>query len=203
MIKIKRTVVQESSWEEIDFLCELGAAGSCVSVGDVIPIELQTKEVVNLVVAGINVYSEGDVIFTFQDLMEHKCCMNNDPEGCTNEGGYDFSDLARLLDNEVFCALPEDLQRAIKVRHGHRVWLHSIKEVLGWDGNFAFPDDDVQLPYYKDSANRIKDSSKGNWWWLSSPYLRNATDFCCVDHNGKARPYVANRECGIVAGFMI
>ena len=125
-------------------------------------------------------------------------------EDWTNEGGYEASQMAKYLDTEIFDLLPDDLQEVIKERRGHKLWLFSRREVFGKDGHYICPEDDVHIPYYQDSENRIKlRDGDPDWWWLASPYAANATFFCFVDYFGYSDGYGASLSFGVAPGFCV
>lgn len=131
MATLTQTVTKELTWKAIASFCESGKAADLLAVGDVISITLKNDEKIRIVVAGINTYKPNEVVFTFKDILSKEAPMNKEN---TKAGGYDASDMAKYLDTEVFALLPDDLQKVIKERRGHKLWLHSRWEIFGSDG---------------------------------------------------------------------
>lgn len=201
MTTLTQTVTKEITWKAIASFCESGEAADLLAVGDIISIVLKNDEKMRIAVAGINTYKPNEVVFTFKDILSEEAPMNKDN---TNEGGYDASDMAKYLDTEIFALLPDDLQAVIKERRGHKLWLHSRREIFGSDGYYICPKDDVHLPYYKRTENRIKlRNGKPDWWWLASPYEANAAYFCGVGSGGNSGGWGASRSGGVVPGFCV
>ena len=201
MATLTQTVTKELTWKAIASFCESGKAADLLAVGDVISITLKNDEKIRIVVAGINTYKPNEVVFTFKDILSKEAPMNKEN---TKAGGYDASNMAKYLDTEVFALLPDDLQKVIKERRGHKLWLHSRWEIFGSDGYCICPTDDVHLPYYKKTENRIKPrDGELDWWWLASPCEAKAALFCYVSASGNARRWGASYSSGVAPGFCI
>lgn len=201
MTTLTQTVTKEITWKDIAAFCKSGKAADLLSVGDIISVVLKNGEKMRIAVAGINTYKENEVLFAFKDILSKKAPMNED---WTNEGGYEASQMAKYLDTEIFDLLPDDLQEVIKERRGHKLWLFSRREVFGEDGWYISPEDDVHIPYYQESENRIKFRDGGpDWWWLASPYAANTTFFCFVYYLGDSSYGGACNSCGVAPGFCI
>lgn len=201
MTTLTHAVTKEITWKDIAAFCESGKAADLLSVGDIISIMLKNGEKMRIAVAGINTYKENEVLFAFKDILSKEAPMNED---WTNEGGYEASDMAKYLDTEIFDLLPDDLQAVIKERRGHKLWLFSRREVFGEDGRYICPEDDVHIPYYQDSKNRVKlRDGESDWWWLASPRAADATYFCLVIHSGSSNYNGASYSFGVAPGFCI
>lgn len=201
MTTLTQTVTKETTWKDIAAFCESGKAADLLSVGDIISIVLKNGEKMRIAVAGINTYKENEVLFAFKDILSEEAPMNED---WTNEGGYEASQMAKYLDTEIFNLLPDDLQEVIKERRGHKLWLFSRREVFGEDGRYICPEDDVHIPYYQDSENRIKlRDGDPDWWWLASPLAAITTYFCRVNDCGDSLGDRASISCGVAPGFCV
>lgn len=201
MTTLTQTVTKEITWKDIAAFCESGKATDLLSVGDIISIVLKNGEKMRIAVAGINTYKENEVLFAFKDILSEEAPMNED---WTNEGGYEASKMAKYLDTEIFNLLPDDLQEVIKERRGHKLWLFSRREVFGEDGRYICPEDDVHIPYYQDSENRIKlRDGDPDWWWLASPGAAGAAGFCRVSSSGYSIIHGASFSLGVAPGFCI
>ena len=201
MTTLTQTVTKEITWKDIAAFCESGKAADLLNVGDIISVVLKNGEKMRIAVAGINTYKENEVLFAFKDILSKEAPMNED---WTNEGGYEASQMAKYLDTEIFDLLPDDLQEVIKERRGHKLWLFSRREVFGKDGHYICPEDDVHIPYYQDSENRIKlRDGDPDWWWLASPFAAHTTDFCAVGSYGDSIRTGASYSGGVSPGFCI
>lgn len=201
MTTLTQTVTKEITWKAIASSCESGKAADLLAVGDIISIVLKNDEKMKIAVAGINTYKPNEVVFTFKDILSEEAPMNKDN---TNEGGYDASDMAKYLDTEIFALLPDDLQAVIKEHRGHKLWLFSYREVFGEDGWYICPKDDMHLPYYKRTENRIKlRNGEPDWWWLASPYVASTSYFCYVYGSGNSYYWGASDFGGVVPGFCV
>lgn len=201
MTTLTQTVTKEITWKDIAAFCESGKAADLLNVGDIISIVLKNDEKMRIAVAGINTYKENEVLFAFKDILSKEAPMN---EEWTNEGGYEASDMAEYLDTEIFDLLPDDLQAVIKERRGHKLWLFSRREVFGEDGRYICPEDDVHIPYYQDSENRVKlRDGEPDWWWLASPSAAYTTYFCGVSDFGYSSNGGASFSIGVAPGFCI
>ncbi len=201
MTTLTQTTTKEITWKDIAEVCKTGKAAETLNTGDIITADLKDGTTIRIAVAGINTYAENEVVFAFKDILPEEHYMN---EHCTNEGGYEASDMAKYLDMDIFALLPDDLQEVIKERRGHKLWLFSRREVFGEDGRYICPDKDVHLPYYKEAENRVK-TRNGNtdWWWLASPSAANTTYFANVDDYGYSYYYYAYTSFGVAPGFCI
>lgn len=202
MMTLTQTVTKEITWKDIAEACKTGKAAETLNVGDIISIVLKNGENMRIAVAGINTYTENEVVFAFKDILSKEAPMN---EEYTNEGGYEASGMAAYLDTEIFGLLPDDLQEVIKERCGHKLWLFSRREVFGEDGRYICPDEDVQLPYYKDLENRVKTrNGDTDWWWLASPSAAHTVNFAYVTSYGHSNGhYHAFYSLGVAPGFCI
>lgn len=201
MTTLTQTVTKETTWKDIAEACKNGKAAETLNVGDIISIVLKSGENMRIAVAGINTYAENEVVFAFKDILSEEHYMN---ERYTNEGGYEASDMAAYLDTEIFGLLPDDLQEVIKERRGHKLWLFSRREVFGEDGRYICPEEDVQLPYYKDAENRVKTrDGETDWWWLASPSAANLASFAIVNYGGGSNCGSALYSYGVAPGFCI
>ena len=204
MTTITKSITNPITWNEIKEAIAAGKAKELLAVGDYISVMLKDGTHMRIAVAGIDHYNENEVIFAFKDIMPNEKPMNAE---YTNRGGYEASDMRTYLNEELFALLPDDLQEVIKERRGDKLWLFSRREVFGEDSmdyRYKSPEDDKQLPYYEDMANRVKlRNGDTDWWWLASPNSANTTNFCCVNLNGLSSHHYASDSSGVAPGFCI
>lgn len=208
MATFTRKVSTPCTWADVKEIIEMGRAAQDFAVGDEIAETLTTGEKVVFVVAGIDVYAKGQVIFSLKDCLEDEHCMNTD---WTNKGGWPACDMRRYLREEVFETLPEDLRavitpRTLKTDDGEAtdaLWLFSEFEIFGesWCDNDP---GDKHIPYYENPVNRCKSAAvSANSWWERSPIATNTTYFCNVNSSGNASGNNASGARGVCFGFCI
>ena len=204
MTTITKSITNPITWNEIKEAIAAGKAKELLAVGDYISVMLKDGTHMRIAVAGIDHYNENEVIFAFKDIMPNEKPMNAE---YTNRGGYEASDMRTYLNEELFALLPDDLQEVIKERRGDKLWLFSRREVFGEDSmdyRYKSPEDDKQLPYYEDMANRVKlRNGDTDWWWLASPNSASTTSFCYVDYGGNSDSHFASNSRGVAPGFCI
>lgn len=204
MTTITKSITNPITWNEIKEAIAAGKAKELLAVGDYISVMLKDGTPMRIAVAGIDHYNENEVIFAFKDIMPNEKPMNAE---YANRGGYEASDMRTYLNEELFALLPDDLQEVIKERRGDKLWLFSRREVFGEDSmdyRYKSPEDDKQLPYYEDMANRVKlRNGDTDWWWLASPSVAYATSFCHVDDYGNSYSDGASSSYGVAPGFCI
>ena len=116
------------------------------------------------------------------DCLEDEYPMN---EKSTNEGGYEGSNLRKILNTDIIGRFPDKItQKIVADKNGDLLFLLSIEEVCGL--NNEFEEAGGQLDIYKTPKSRVKTLGKGGWptwYWLRSPYGSGATYFCFVSRN--------------------
>jgi hypothetical protein len=204
-----RGFIEHFSWGETKAELESTGRVRDICVGDEIADTLTTGEEVTFVVAGVDVYQEGQIIFTLKDCLKSRHRMN--PEA-TNDGGWVGCEMRKYLNNTVYETLPAELRKVITSRqiltdYGATLddlWLFSEREVFG-DGHNG-DRGDKHIPYYQDPANRRKKLGKEGSaadWWGRSPYSGNAASFCGVSSGGSAGSSSATGSYGVCFGFSI
>lgn len=132
-----------------------------IYVGDQITIKL--KGFGKFTATAQKVTDKG-VQFLFDEVIaQHE--MN---KGCTNEGGFEASEMKKWLYDTILQAFPEKLRTKVT-----EITLPTYGEIFGHDNfyeNFE-SDNDEQLELMKYRRNRVCDfEDDWCWWWL-----RNAT----------------------------
>ena len=141
----------------------------------------------------------------------------------TNAGGYKATLLASYLDNEYFSSLSQEWRNAISEitfqasigsqspnlqNETHKVWVPMEYNVFGATTYAAATEHTTagneQFAYFATAANRVKTvNNTASVWWLSSPYVSNATHFCIVGTSGAAGNGDASASYGVLPCFMI
>jgi hypothetical protein len=211
MVTVTRKIERSLSWAGIKAFVESGCAAQEFAVGDEIAETLTTGEKITLVVAGINVYAEKQIVFSLKNCLKDAFHMNVNR---TNEGGWAACDMRKYLNSKVFKTFPEDMRGIITSRTLHtgtkaykdKLWLPSEFEVFGEDWcDRERSDNDAHLPYYKKAENRVKRlgmSGSAYGWWERSPSYGAATFFCCVSSSG-GTGYGASSAYGVAPCFCI
>lgn len=207
MATITRRTKTVLTWSEVSEWVKSGEAAKKLSVGDEIRETLTTGEKIITVVAGIDVYAEQQVVFSFKNCLKVSRYMN--PHS-TNRGGWAGCDMRRYLNADIFETLPEDLRniitpRAFNAECTDKLWLFSEHEIFG-KNVYGEDHGDKHIPYYKNPINRCKGLGEGcsaYLWWLRSPYAASTAGFCIVYSNGTASYSYASNSYGVAAGFCI
>ena len=170
-----------------------------LEVGDIISFKLKDGEKVE---ARAVKREEGKMLMHFVDCLKNEYPMN---EKSTNEGGYEESDLRRILNTDIIDKFPDKIVKRIAPdKNGDLLFPLSIEEVCGL--NNEFEEAEGQLEIYKTPKSRIKTLGKGGWptwYWLRSPIGSNATYFCDVDASGTAGGNGASGARGLAPAFYL
>lgn len=172
-----------------------------LQLGDVISFKLKDGERVEA--RAIKEMPGGSMLMWFENCLETEYPMNRDG---SNEGGWNESDARKYLNIEVIKRFPNKiLKHMIPDYNGD--WLHllSIEEVFGetWDGKDA---KDEQIPLLRNNRYKLKlDGMNGltQWYWLRSPLLSDAADFCYVYSSAAADCGIASNAFGLAPAFYL
>ena len=164
---------------------------------------------------------KASVTFGFRDLFgtarkKTGRVMNTE---CTNEGGWEKSEMRAYLNGDFFCLLPDDLTAEIvlvvkytatsgngKVESvTDKIFLPSEVEVFGTTKH-SKEGEGEQYALFKDWKNRVKgyaDGCYGCLWWLRSPCSGNSSFFCSVYSYGYCGNDMASYVSGVSPCFAI
>lgn len=196
--------LSKDNWKGIQTICKAGLAKDYFELGETFNVELLTGEILPVMVVDIDQYTKNRVTFMTTECMAQLYKMN---VSRTSYGGWEGSNLRRILNEEIFFLLPEDLQKAIQPREyvigqGYttdyyairkirdKLWLPSGKEMYNLNINRGEELYHKQFQYYttnyrdkaenkvfKDTKNKIARA-----YWVHSPSLYNAEN----------KPYYSN-----------
>lgn len=170
-----------------------------LEVGDIISFKLKDGEKVE---ARAVKREEGKMLMHFVDCLKDEYSMN---EKNTNEGGYEESDLRRILNTDIIGEFPDKIvKHIVPDKNGDLLFLLSIEEVCGL--NNKFEEAEGQLEIYKTPKSRVKTLGIGGWptwYWLRSSYGSNASLFCLVYVNGAADNVYASSARGLAPAFYL
>ena len=147
--------------------------------------------------------SEGEALFEIADIRKKKIFL------CRKYLLKDrpMNGLMEYLNGEYYNSLEGELKEAIVERKGQKIFLPREVEVFG---DYIYSEDTEkgkQWELFKNVKKRIKchskDDERSDWWWLSSPSVGNAADFCVVDASGAAGDYAASGSVGVAPCFLI
>ncbi|MBR5418023.1 MAG: hypothetical protein IK109_08365 [Clostridiales bacterium] len=189
-MKIRRT---------IEFKAKVGF----LQVGDVISFKLKSGEKVE----ARAIRHEGNrMLMWFEDCLKDEYPMN---EKCTNAGGWLDSDARSLLNTEIINLFPDKILKHM-VKDDIGDWLHllSIEEVFGLTPNFEETEESkkLRIPALKAKKSHVKSlglNGETTWYWLRSPYVSNAAQFCYVNSSGNAYYNDASNAAGLAPAFYL
>lgn len=169
------------------------------------------------------------LVIEFEDIIT----TNKITSSLSSNGGWQSSTMRTYVNNDIYNAMPTDLQNAIidtRVISGHnenesnnyatldKIYLLSSAEV--WEEyttmiNIIYPDtaykNSRQLDYY--SANKVatnnysgaikKKNGTASIWWLRTPSNSNTMSFFSVAASGARTSYYVNQSYGISPAFRV
>lgn len=220
-VRLTKSSVQRTSWNELDLEIQAGRAGLLLDVGDKLDFEMKDGTKTSIIVAAINPYGNG-VVFSFANILK-SARMNNRN---TNRGGFCKSDMAGMLAEEILPLLPDDLVAVIKSRkitqkqtvssssgakerlfeRECKLWLPSYTEVFGYDERYSKCDvRDTRFPLFETRSGRVRYTSDDelSYWWLRSPIIDSSTNFWFVGSYGYSYYGYASNADGVCPCFSI
>ena len=172
---------------------------SSLQIGDQIPVGKYT--------ATCQKVTDQGAIFILDSYLDKPYQMNVE---CTNEGGYEASDLRRNLvadfsADENFDSIRDHLT---PFKNGDIVRIPTIAEFFGHDNSLEkwFEMDNAeQWELMKNGNNRVakRKDEIFEWGWLENKVKELATRFAYVRHNGDAGNAAASGSLGVRPVFMI
>lgn len=176
---------------------------STFKVGDIIKVRLTDGE---KALAMAVQQEEDGMIFCLVDCLAKEYPMN---ETCTNEGGYEASDLRKKLNGEILNLFPVELtDMMIPFDNGDLLRLPTEKEILGenYHGEYESPCVKQWKPMKKRRNRMAFDGSKDEnlqWYWLANKVEDSVSRFASVDAGGNADYYNVTNSIGIRPTFKI
>lgn len=122
----------------------------------------------------------------------------NDP--ATNEGGFEKSELNKLMQEELLPAFPEDIRKRIKT-----LTIPTFGQIFGHKTGYCVEEDiiadkDKQFELMKIRKNRIADfENEWAWYWLRNAIKKkvSATGYAACYAGGNANAGNASLSCGV------
>ena len=212
---------REISVSDIQSLIHSGEHRKVFKVGDSLDFTLKDGRSLEVEIAGIDIYSNNELVFVTKDCYNELSCIN--PPCAGNKDGWMSSKLRSKLASQIFYYLPDELQHAIVVREitqavekyphikkirtctsADRIWLLSSTEIGVPNANDI---GDKALPLFKDQKSRIKwlDFAPDYWWLRTTGFEHNSPWRCFryVSQMGEVCYGAEESTACVVFGFII
>ena len=176
---------------------------STFKVGDIIKVRLTDGEKAQAMAVQ---QEEDGMIFCLVDCLPGEYPMNST---CTNEGGYEESDLRKKLNGEILNLFPTELKAMMApFDNGDLFRLPTEKEIFGenYYGEYESPYVKQWKPMKKRRNRMAFDGTKDEnlqWYWLMNKVRESATLFSLVNNGGNANTYDASYSLGVRPAFKI
>ena len=191
-------VFANNTWEQIIEACHNNEVPETWKVADQKPMTINGVDYqIDIIGKNHDDYSDGSgkapLTFQLHDFYGEQKNMNG---ADTNTVGWTSCAMRRVHLPTILSKMPVEVQNGIRDVNketspgntsnninttADKLFLLSEKEVFGTSGYTAY-NEGHQYEYYKDSN---KTNKSGAFWWLRSPYISNAKDFCLVDYKGQ------------------
>ena len=176
---------------------------STFKVGDIIKVKLTDGEKAQAMAVQ---QEEDGMIFCLIDCLAKEYPMN---ETCTNEGGYEASDLRKKLNGEILDRFPADLKALmVPFDNGDLLRLPTEKEILGenYHGEYESPYVKQWKPMKKRRNRMAFDGSKNEnlqWYWLMNKVRESVSGFSDGSSIGGADCGSASSSGGVRPAFKL
>ena len=186
-VKLYERKQRRRDWADIQKTIQEGNAAEFLP-GTEIHFALKDGRPAKAVVIGINHYNQHDAVFRLVEPLTF-AGMNKEH---TNAGGWHDCEARRLLNEEVFPLLPDELQ-AVIVKHdtnqkinGERtmsadfLFLPSEFEIMGCNRYTEYNGVDKVFGYLEERINRliVDEDDDLRAFWTADPSAADATGFC-------------------------
>lgn len=173
-----------------------------IYVGDVISFTLATGEPVEAMAVK---KTDAGMIFCSVDCLKEVRRMN---EEWTNKGGYEASDLRKVLNTEILEMFPEEIREKMKpFSNGDYLRIPTEKEIFGMN-EWGEPEEDGVRQWEPMKLRRNSTAFTGlngpsEWYWLQNSGVGSAAYFATCSGNGRAVSYTASSSLGVRPVFLI
>lgn len=200
------------NWADIKKTIQEGNAAEMLT-GTEICFTLKDGRPAKAVVIGINHYNQRDAVFRIVEPLTF-AGMNKEH---TNAGGWHDCEARRLLNEEFFPLLPDELQ-AVIAKHdtnqkidGKRtlsddfLFLPSEFEIMGCNRYAEYNGVDKVFDYLKERINRliVDEDDDLRAFWSADPSAASATNFCRFADYGGSTYYGAAYGLALAPLFVI
>ena len=208
------------SWFDISTVSEAGEAANYFNVGDEKELTIGS-ETYHVQILGFAHDDKSDgtgktgITVGLKEVMTTPAKIKDTN---TNVGGWKDSKIRTYVNNDVYNALPSDLQTVVKpvdkkTSEGNKstnvtitsdkLFLLSEVEIFG-KVKYSANGEGSQYQYFTDGGSKIKyKSGSSYWWWERSPNVNGNYNCCNVSRNGDANSSNASNSNGVVFGFSI
>lgn len=171
-------------------------------IGDIIKVRLTDGEKAQAMAVQ---QEEDGMIFCMVDCLAKEYPMN---ETCTNEGGYEASDLRKKLKGEILDCFPVDLKALmVPFDNGDLLRIPTEKEIHGenYYGEYESPYVTQWKPMKLRRNRMALEGKNGNtqWYWVQNKVRESAAFFALVGYGGNANCDAASRSYGVRPVFKL
>ena len=211
-VKLYERKQRRQNWADIQKTIQEGNAAEFLP-GTELHFALKDGRPAKAVVIGINHYNQRDAVFRIVEPLTF-AGMNKEH---TNAGGWDKCDARRLLNEEIFPLLPDELQ-AVIAKHtttqkidGETVtsedflFLPSEFEIIGCNRYAEYNGVDKVFGYLKERINRliVDEDDDLRAFWTADPSAAYTTYFCRFASDGYSNAYGAANDVALAPLFVI
>lgn len=211
-VKLYERKQRRRDWADIQKTIQEGNAAEFLP-GTELQFTLKDGRPAKAVVIGINHYNQRDAVFRIVEPLTF-AGMNKEH---TNAGGWHDCEARRLLNEEFFPLLPDELQ-AVIAKHdtnqkidGKRtlsddfLFLPSEFEIMGCNRYAEYNGVDKVFDYLKERINRliVDEDDDLRAFWTADPSAAYATDFCAFANYGDSYRSGAASDLALAPLFVI
>ena len=211
-VKLYERKQRRQNWADIQKTIQEGNAAEMLP-GTELHFTLKDGRPAKAVVIGINHYNQRDAVFRLVEPLTF-AGMNKEH---TNAGGWDKCDARRLLNEEIFPLLPDELQ-AVIAKHtttqkidGETVtsedflFLPSEFEIMGCNRYAEYNGVDKVFGYLKERINRliVDEDDDLRAFWSEDPSAADTTSFCYFGSRGNGYSDGAAYDLALAPLFVI
>lgn len=211
-VKLYERKQRRQNWTDIQKTIQEGNAAEFLP-GTELHFALKDGRPAKAVVIGINHYNQRDAVFRIVEPLTF-AGMNKEH---TNAGGWDKCDARRLLNEEIFPLLPDELQTVIAkhtttqkidgetVTSADFLFLPSEFEIMGRNEYAEYNGVDKAFDYLKERINRliVDEDDDLRSFWTADPSAANTTYFCAFYHSGDSDSHGAAYDLALAPLFVI
>ena len=220
--ELPKLKLNDCSWDEIAMYANSGMADKVFALGDTKNFTLSDDTVMSARIIGFNhdKNRENKVLpITFETVETLNDDFQMNPE-YTNKGGWQNSQLRKILNNSIIEMLPADLRKIIKPCM-KETSLGGNSEKFGFTSDPLFVLSEQEIfgrkiyshggegrwyDWYRlenTEYGKCKQNGERDWRWERSPYSGNTGYFCFVSSSGGADTGNAYYDCGVSFGFCV
>lgn len=211
-VKLCERKQRHQNWADIQKTIQEGNAAEFIP-GTELHFALKNGRPAKAVVIGISHYNKRDAVFRIVEPLTF-AGMNKEH---TNAGGWNKCDARRLLNEEIFPLLPDELQVVIAkhtttqkidgetVTSEDLLFLPSEFEITGQNEYAEYNGVDKVFGYLKERINRliVDEDDDLRAFWTADPSAANATAFCRFHAYGYSASYGAAYDLALAPLFVI